>query len=57
MPFGYRLGSGIFERCSDAIRYIIKQHGHNAPMIYMDDLIYIERGPRWQSGSTLASHL
>ena len=41
MPFRYRLGSGIFERCSDAIRYIMKQHGHNTPMNYIDDLIYI----------------
>ena len=28
MPFGYWLGSGIFERCSDVIRYIMKQHGY-----------------------------
>ena len=37
LPFGFRLGSGIFERCSDAIRYII----HNGLMNYIDDLIYI----------------
>ena len=41
MPFGYRLGSGIFERCSDAIRYIMKQHCHNALINYVDDLIYL----------------
>ena len=41
LPFGFRLGSGIFERCSDAIRYIIKNLGHNALMNYIDDLIYI----------------
>ena len=41
MPFRYRLRSGIFERCSNAIRYIIKQHGHSALINYIDDLIYI----------------
>ena len=30
LPFGNQLGSGIFERCSDAIRFIMKQNGHNA---------------------------
>ena len=41
MPYRYRLGSGIFERCSDAIRYIMKQHGYDALMNYIVDLIYI----------------
>ena len=41
VPFGFRLGSGFFERCSDAIRYIMKRHGHNALLNYIDDLIYI----------------
>ena len=41
VPFGFRLGSGFFERCSDAIRYIMKCHGHNALLNYIDDLIYI----------------
>ena len=42
MPFGYRLRSGIFERCSDSIRYIMKQHGYPNLMNYIDDLIYID---------------
>ena len=41
LPFGFRLGSGFFERCSDAIRYIMKQNGHNALFNYIDDLIYV----------------
>ena len=41
MPFGYRLGSGIFERCSDAIRYIMKIHGYHNLMNHIEDLIYI----------------
>ena len=41
VPFGFRLGSGFFERCSDAIRYIMKCHGHNALLNYIDDLIYV----------------
>ena len=40
LPFGFRHGSRIFERCSDAIRYM-KNLGHNAFMNYIDDLIYI----------------
>ena len=42
MPFGYRLGSGIFERCNDAIRYILKQHSYPNLMNYIDNLIYID---------------
>ena len=41
LPFGFRLGSGFFERCSDAIRFIMKQHGHNALFNYIYDLIYV----------------
>ena len=41
VPFGFRLGSGFFERCSDAIRYIMQCHGHNALLNYIDNLIYI----------------
>ena len=41
MLFGYHLGYGIFERCSAAIRHIMKQHAPNALMNYIDDLIYI----------------
>ena len=41
VPFGFRLGSGFFERCSDAKRYIMKCHGNNALINYIDDLIYI----------------
>ena len=41
LPFGFRLRSGFFERCSDAIRFIMKKHTHNALLNYIDDLIYI----------------
>ena len=41
LPFGFRLGSGIFERSSDAIRFIMKKHNHNALLNYIDDLVYI----------------
>ena len=41
LPFGFRLGSEFFERCSDAIRYIMKQNGHNALFNYIDNLIYV----------------
>ena len=41
LPFGFKLASGFFERCSDAIRFIMKEHNHNALLNYIDDLIYI----------------
>ena len=39
-PFGFRQGSLFFERCSDAIRYIMTSHGHTGLFNYIDDLIY-----------------
>ena len=38
--FGYRNGSQIFQRCTDAIRYITSQHGFHNLHNYIDDLIY-----------------
>ena len=38
--FGYRNGSQIFQRCTDAIRYIMSQHGFHNLHNYIDDLIY-----------------
>ena len=49
MPFGYRLRSGIFERCSDAIRYIMRQHGYPNRMNYIDDIIYIDLPSKFHS--------
>ena len=40
LPFRFRLGSGFFERCSDAIRFIMTQADPNALVNYIDDLIY-----------------
>ena len=41
LPFGFRLGSVFFQRCLDAIRFIMKQHGFNNLFNYIDDLIYV----------------
>ena len=41
VPFGYRNGSQIFQRCSDAIRFTMKQHGFPHLFNYIDDLIYV----------------
>ena len=41
LPFGFRLGSGFFEKCSHAIRYMMSQAGHNGLMNYIDDLLYV----------------
>ena len=38
LPFGYRHGSAIFQRLSDAIRYIMKQKGYLVTN-YIDDIL------------------
>ena len=38
LPFGYRNGSGIFQRLSDAIRFIMKSQGYDV-INYIDDVI------------------
>ena len=40
-PFGYRNGSLFFQRCWDAIRYIMASHGFPDLFNYIDDLIYV----------------
>ena len=37
-PFGYRTGSGIFQRLGDAIRFIMKNMGYDVTN-YIDDII------------------
>ena len=39
--FGYRHGSVFFQRCSDAIRYIMKNQGFPTMFNYIDDLIHV----------------
>ena len=41
IPFGFRHGSQIFQRCTDAIRHIMASHGFHTFFNYIDDLIYI----------------
>ena len=41
LAFGYRHGSAFFQRCSDAIRYIMKNQGFPTMFNYIDDLIYV----------------
>ena len=38
--FGFRHGSLIFQRCTDAICYIMTEHGYPLLFNYIDDLIY-----------------
>ena len=38
LPFGYRHGSGIFTRLSDAVRFIMKNKGYDV-INYIDDVI------------------
>ena len=40
VPFVYRNGNQIVQRCSDAIRYTMQQHDFPHLFNYIDDLIY-----------------
>ena len=40
LPFGYKHGLAIFQRMSDAVRFIMKQEGHSI-WNYMDDFLCI----------------
>ena len=40
LAFGFHHGSLIFQRCTDAIRYIMTEHGFPLLFNYIDDLIY-----------------
>ena len=40
VAFGYRHGSKIFQRCTDAIRYIMANNGFPNLFNYIDDLVY-----------------
>ena len=42
VPFGYRHGSIFFEKVTDSIRYIMRQHGFFNLFNYVDDLIYCD---------------
>ena len=41
VPFGYWNGSQIFQRCTDAVRFAMQQHGFPHLFNFIDDLIYI----------------
>ena len=41
LPLGFRHGSVLFQRCSDAIHHIINYRGYKHLYNYTDDLIYI----------------
>ena len=40
VPFGYRHGSIIFQRCTDSIRHIMTKNGFPGLYNYIDDLIF-----------------
>ena len=41
LAFGFRHGSFFFQKCSDAIRFIMKKFGYLNLLNYIDDLVYI----------------
>ena len=47
IAFGFRHGSLIFHRCTDAIHYIMAQHGFPLLFNYIDDLIYTDFPLKW----------
>ena len=57
LAFGYRHGSVFFQRCSDAIRYIIKNHGFHTIFNYIDDLIYVGLPHEIHQSFTFLQHL
>ena len=42
VPFGYRQGSIFFEKVTDSIRFIIREHGFPDLFNYVDDIIYCD---------------
>ena len=55
LPFGFRHGSVFFQRCTDAVRYVMKEKFHYPNLYnYIDDLIYTGLpGDIYQSYHTL----
>ena len=49
VDFGYPNGSQIFQRCTDAIHFIMSQHGLQILHNYIDDLIYTALPPEIHS--------
>ena len=41
LPFGFRHGSTLFQRLSDAMRHVMRQRGHDV-INYIDDILGIE---------------
>ena len=41
LPFGFRHGSALFQRLSDAVRHMMRQRGHDV-INYIDDILGIE---------------
>ena len=57
LAFGYRHGSVFFQRCSDAIRYIMKNYGFHTIFNYIDDLIYVGLPHEIHQSFTFLQHL
>ena len=48
--FGFRSGSGFFQRSSDAIRYIMAKNGYPGLTNYIDDLILSDLPSKIKNG-------
>ena len=57
LAFGYRHGSVFFQCCSDAIGYIMKNHGFHTISNYIDDLIYVGLPHEIHQSFTFLQHL
>ena len=57
LAIGYRHGSVFFQCCSDAIRYIMKNHGFHTIFNYIDDLIYVGLPHEIYQSFTFLQHL
>ena len=56
VPFGYRTGSALFQRCSDSIRYLMAQSGHHV-INYCDDFLLISNEADCQAAFDKLCHL
>ena len=53
VAFGFSYGSKLFQRCTDAMCYIMNQHGFPNLFNYKDDLFYVGLPSKYQPGFQL----
>ena len=57
VPFGYRTGSGNFQRTSDAVRYIMSEKYNHHVINYCDDFLLINNFEKCEESFKILSKL